>query len=162
MFFLSRHPNSFHEEIDNNDIVKFKYAIHWQSVIFNKSILDKLPNIIPNNIHNDSFISLYIKRGNIKSYGLRYSLFYQNINTFIRYYEYGFLHNIRASFKYGDPINILYYIINLIILNYYINYNINIINYIHIVHTIFINILLFSIYIYIHLIILFPINLISV
>ena len=54
IFMLSYHPKIF-SKTKNPEIIKINSAIHWQSVVFRKSLFEKYPTI-PYGFHSDKYI----------------------------------------------------------------------------------------------------------
>jgi hypothetical protein len=105
LFFLGYHPNARHARATiDAPISRLVYAIHWQAVIFRKASLDKLPERIPEAMHNDVFLQQLNGDGTLTFYGLRAPIAVQHCDRAIRWLEYGVWYQARASHRWGDPL----------------------------------------------------------
>lgn len=106
LFMLGYHPNASFKKTKIPNAVQMNKAIHWQSVVFRKSLFEKYPNI-PYGIHNDFYIATKMKN-DVLCYGLSKSLVRQNTSRrLLRKFEYSFFYHTRCKFPKGDPINLL-------------------------------------------------------
>ena len=106
MFMLGYHPNIKYVNTNNPKIIKINEAIHWQGVIFRKSLFKKCP-VIPYGINSDIYISTKMKK-HVLCYGLRKSVIKQNTNNRLtRKFEYDLFYHSRCSYKNGDPLIII-------------------------------------------------------
>jgi hypothetical protein len=114
MFMLGYNPNIKYVNSNTPGIIKINKAIHWQGVIFRKSLFKKYP-VIPYGIHSDIYISSKMKK-NILCYGLRKSIIKQNTNhRLIRKFEYDLFYHTRCNYKNGDPLIKIFIIVLLVI-----------------------------------------------
>ena len=101
LFFLGAHPNARHSKA-TEDVLAFRYAIHWQAVIFRKGVLEKFPETIPDGVHNDAYIADHMV-DRYKAYGLKAPVALQDMDTKLRRkWEYGVLYPQRYRYPYGD------------------------------------------------------------
>ena len=101
VFAFGAHPNCRFTYTNEPDIVKFKYFIHWQSVIFNTNIILPKPRF-PFYNANDVALAKKIQKKLLKAYGLKNPIAIQDPK--FRPDEYGPSFIERYSNSFGDPV----------------------------------------------------------
>ena len=98
LFMLGYHPNASFKKTKIPNVVQMNKVIHWQSVVFRKSLFEKYPNI-PYGIHNDSYIATKMQK-DVLCYGLSKSLARQNTSRrLLRKFEYSFFIILDVNFQ---------------------------------------------------------------